>query len=168
MKKKMTSVVLAMVVAVCMFSMRVEASSPLGSTSSSEVVEPVVISTIHTEESDEYELGEVVMAYYVVVKGNTTIESIADRLQITKEYLLSENDGRMFELDGELPIYAYIALPEIYWEDVEQHVYYFVQQGDNLWEISEYFHTSIADIQKLNPQITDSNLIYAESFIRIK
>lgn len=173
MKKKMTAVVLAMVVAVCMCStMRVEAASPSEVStplkSSPEVLEPVVISTIHTEESDEYELGEVVMAYYVVTKENTTIESIASRLHITEEYLLSENDGRMFELEGELPLYAYIALPEIYWGDVGQHVYYFVQQGDNLSKISDYFHSDIADIQKLNPQITDPNLIYAESFIRIK
>lgn len=164
--KQMTSVVLVMVMAVCLCStMRVEAATPLGA--SSEIAEKVIISTIHTEDTDEYESDEVVMAYYVVATENTTIETIAERLKITEDYLLSENDGRMFELEGELPMYAYIALPEIYWGDVE-NVYYFVQYGDNLSEISEYFHMSVEDIQKMNPQITDPNLIYAEDVIQVR
>lgn len=171
MKKKMTSVVLAMAMAACVCStIRVEAASP------SEVIAPletssepsdILVQYIHTEKLDLCESGEVVIAYYVVTEEGVTMESIANRLQITEEYLLSENDGRMLELEGELPMYAYIALPEVYWGDVE-NVYYFVQRGDNLTKISKYFHTSIADIQKLNPQITDPNLIYTEDVIRVK
>lgn len=171
MKKKITSVVLAMAMAACVCStMRVEAASP------SEVIAPletpsepsdILVQYIHTEKSDLYESGEVVAAYYVVTEEGVTMESIADRLRITEEYLLSENDGCMFDIEGELPIDAFVALPEIYWGDVE-NVYYFVQRGDNLAKISEYFHTSIADIQKLNPQITDPNLIYLEDTIRVR
>lgn len=170
MKKKMTTV-LAMTMTACICStMRVEAASP------SEVLEPLkssseqsamLVQYIHTEESDIYESGKVVAAYYVVTEEGATMESIADRLRITEEYLLSENDGRMFEVEGELPMYAYVAIPEIYWEDVE-NVYYFVQSGDNLTKISEYFHTSIADVQELNSQITDPNLIFAEDIIQVR
>lgn len=171
MKKKITSVVLAMAMAVCVCStIRAEAASP------SEVIAPletssepsdILVQYIHTEESDMYESGEVVTAYYVVTEGNVTMGSIADRLRITEDYLLSENDGCRFDLEGELPIDAFVALPEIYWGDVE-NVYYFVQRGDNLTKISEYFHTSIEDIQKLNPQITDPNLIYLEDTIQVR
>lgn len=171
MKKKITSVVLAMAMAVCVCStIRVEAASP------SEVIAPletpsepsdILVQYIHTEKSDLYESGEVVAAYYVVTEEGVTMQSIADRLRITEEYLLSENDGCMFDIEGELPIDAFVALPEIYWGDVE-NVHYFVQSGDNLAKISEYFHTSIADIQKLNPQITDPNLIYLEDTIQVR
>ena len=171
MKRKMTTVVLAMAMAVCMCStMRVEAASP------SEVLEPsespseqsaMLVQYIHTEESDMYESGEVVTAYYVVTEEGATMESIADRLRITEEYLLSENDGCKFDVEEEIPIDAFIALPEIYWGDVE-NVYYFVQRGDNLAKISEYFHTSIADIQKMNPQITNPDLIYLEDTIQVR
>lgn len=171
MKKKMTSVVLAMVMAVCMCgTIRVEAASPsevLAPLETSSEPSDILVQYIHTEKLDLRESGEVVIAYYVVTEEGVTMESIADRLRITEEYLLSENDGRMLELEGELPMYAYIALPEVYWGDVE-NVYYFVQRGDSLTKISEYFHTSIADIQKLNPQITDPNLIYTEDVIRVK
>lgn len=168
MKKKMTAVaaVVLMVMAVCCSTMRVEAAS-LDLLSSPDVSRPVVISTIYTEKSDMYESGEALMAYYVVVEDNVTIETIAARLNIAEEYLLSENDGRMLELVGELPKYAYIALPEIYWRDLE-NVYYFVQWGDNLSKISEYFYTDISDIQDINPHITNPNLIYAGDVIRIK
>lgn len=170
--KRKKAAVLAMAMATCMCSaMRVEAASPnevLAPLSSPEVLKPVLISNIHDEKSNADESGKIVMAYYVVAEDEVvTMESIANRLKIGKEYLLSENDGRMFELEGELPPYAYIAIPEIYWGDVE-NVFYFVQQGDNLTKISEYFHTEIEDILKLNPQITDPNRIYAEDIIYVK
>lgn len=168
MKRKTAAV---LVTAMCMCTtMRVEAASPedvIEEISSQELLNPVVVTNIHDEQSNAYESGKVVTAYYVVVEDNATMESIADRLRIEEEYLFSENDGRMFELNEELPPYAYIALPEIYWGDVEG-VYYFVQQGDNLTKISEYFHTSIKDIQELNPQIKDPNKIYVEEIIHIK
>lgn len=165
MKKKMTTVVLAMVMAACMCStMRVEAASPSEVLESSSEQFAILVQYIHTE---MYESGEVVTAYYVVTEEGATMESIAGRLRVTKEYLLSENDGCKFDTKGEIPIDAFIALPEIYWGDVE-NVYYFVQRGDNLTKISEYFHTSIADIQKLNPQIKDPDLIYLEDTIRVR
>lgn len=171
MKKKMTSVVLAMVVAVCMFNtMRVEAASP------SEVLMPLVsdteqpevlIGSIQTQKTDMYESGETVISYYVVTQTDVTIESIASRLQITEEYLLSANEDCRFELDGELPLLAYVRIPEIDWHVVED-VYYCVMEGDTLSKISEYFYTDIEDIQTLNPQIVDANIIYVGDIIQVR
>lgn len=168
---KKTSLVLAMVVAVCMFStMRVEAASP------SEVLMPLVsnteqpevlIGSIQTQKTDMYESGETVISYYVVTQTDVTIESLASRLQITEEYLLSANENCRFELDGELPLLAYVRIPEIDWHVVED-VYYCVMEGDTLSKISEYFYTDIEDIQTLNPQIVDANRIYVGDIIQVR
>lgn len=46
--------------------------------------------------------------------------------------------------------------------------YYIVQSGDNLWNISQKFDTTIDNLLKLNPQITNPNLIYVGQKIKIK
>lgn len=46
--------------------------------------------------------------------------------------------------------------------------YYIVQSGDNLWNISQKFDTTINNLLKLNPQITNPNLIYVGQKIKIK
>lgn len=46
--------------------------------------------------------------------------------------------------------------------------YYVVQSGDNLWNISQKFDTTINNLLKLNPQITNPNLIYVGQKIKIK
>lgn len=46
--------------------------------------------------------------------------------------------------------------------------YYIVQSGDNLWNISQKLDTTINNLLKLNPQITNPNLIYVGQKIKIK
>ena len=50
----------------------------------------------------------------------------------------------------------------------EQSDYYVIQAGDNLWNISLKFDTTIDNLIKLNPQIINANLIYVGQQIRIK
>ena len=50
----------------------------------------------------------------------------------------------------------------------EQSDYYIIQAGDNLWNISLKFDTTIDNLMKLNPQITNANLIYVGQQIKIK
>ena len=52
--------------------------------------------------------------------------------------------------------------------DDKQSDYYIVQAGDNLWGISQKFDTTIDNLMKLNPQITNANLIYVGQQIRVK
>ena len=46
--------------------------------------------------------------------------------------------------------------------------YYTIQSGDTLSGIAAKFHTSIANLMALNPQIKNPNLIYAGKTIRIR
>lgn len=46
--------------------------------------------------------------------------------------------------------------------------YYTVKAGDNLWSISQKFNTTIDNIMKLNPEITNANLIYVGQTLKIK
>lgn len=53
-------------------------------------------------------------------------------------------------------------------EDETHQEYYVVQSGDNLWNISQKFYTTINNLLKLNPQITNPNLIYVGQTLKIK
>lgn len=50
----------------------------------------------------------------------------------------------------------------------EESNYYVIEAGDNLWNISLKFDTTIDNLMKLNPQITNANLIYVGQQIKIK
>ena len=50
----------------------------------------------------------------------------------------------------------------------EESNYYVIEAGDNLWNISLKFDTTIDNHMKLNPQITNANLIYVGQQIKIK
>lgn len=50
----------------------------------------------------------------------------------------------------------------------EQSDYYTVQAGDSLWSISQKFDTTIDNLMKLNPQITNANLIYVGQQIKVR
>lgn len=53
-------------------------------------------------------------------------------------------------------------------DDEIQSNYYVVQSGDSLWSISQKFDTTINNLLKLNPQITNPNLIYVGQKLKIK
>lgn len=53
-------------------------------------------------------------------------------------------------------------------DDENKSDYYIVQSGDSLWSISQKFDTTINNLLKLNPQITNPNLIYVGQKIKIK
>ena len=46
--------------------------------------------------------------------------------------------------------------------------YYIVKKGDTLSGIAAKHHTTLQNLQKLNPQIKNPNLIYAGKTIRIR
>ena len=46
--------------------------------------------------------------------------------------------------------------------------YYLVQTGDTLGAIAARYHTTVANLMKLNPRIKNANLIYAGEVIRIR
>lgn len=169
MKKRLATMVMAMVTVVSMCgAMRVEAAEITPDKFVKEddpQQQPVVaIQAIHTQMLDG---EEITTAYYVVTRDDETIMSIAYKLKVTEEYLLSVNPDYKWEVDEPLAKYAYIELPEIYWHDVEC-VYYLVGKGDTLSKISEYFQTDVKDIQELNSNIKDPDLIYAWDVIQIR
>lgn len=53
-------------------------------------------------------------------------------------------------------------------DDENKSDYYIVQSGDSLWSISQKFDTTINNLLKLNPQITNPSLIYVGQKIKIK
>ena len=52
--------------------------------------------------------------------------------------------------------------------DNNQSDYYTVQAGDSLWSISQKFDTTIDNLLKLNPEITNPNLIFVGQTLKIK
>ncbi|MBO5478173.1 MAG: LysM peptidoglycan-binding domain-containing protein [Clostridia bacterium] len=181
MKKLVAMVMTVGIVATCatLNPMRVEATVTPADVELAEQEEQqnndVLIQIVHTDLMDyTYKNGkmvgsnprEVVTAYYIVTKEDETIESIANRLEITEDYLLSVNPDYK-NPEESFARYAYVELPEIDWH-VLTDVYYIVGVGDCLCEISKYFYTDIENLQFLNPKIKDPNLIYAEDIIRVK
>lgn len=168
MKKRLATMVMAMVTAVCMCgAIRVEAAeiTPDKFVKEEDPQQPAMfVQTVHTQMLDGEEL---VTAYYVVAWNNETIESIARRLQVTEEYLLSVNPDCKLEKDETFPRFAYIQIPEIYWGEIE-NVYYLIESGDCLWTIADYFHTDMEQLLEMNPDIKNPNLIYAGEGIKVR
>lgn len=170
MKKRLATMVMAIVTAVCMCgTMRVEAAEisfgQIIVTEDDPQQQPAMfVQTVHTKMLDGEEL---VTAYYVVAWNNETIESVARRLQVTEEYLLSVNPDCKLEKDETFPKFAYIEIPEIYWGEID-NVYYLVESGDCLWTIADYFHTDMEQLLEMNPDIKNPNLIYAGEGIKVR
>ncbi len=172
MKKRLATMVMAMVTAVCMCgAMRVEAAEITPDKFVREddpQRQPIaVIQTIHTQMYEAYDGEEIVTAYYVVTQDNETIESIARRLQVTEEYLLTVNPDCKLDVDESFPKFAYVEIPEMYWGEMK-NVYYIVSSGDCLNTISNYFHTDMEELMEMNPDIKNANLIYVGDAIRVK
>lgn len=168
MKKRLATMVMAMLTVVSMCgAMRVEAAeiTPDKFVKEDDPQErPVVIQMVHTEMLDGEELA---IPYYVVMRDDETIESIARRLQVTEEYLLSVNPDYKLEEDATFAKYAYVEIPEIYWGEIK-NVWYVITSGDCLGTISDYFHTDIEELLEMNPEIKNPNLIYVGDGIKVK
>ena len=138
----------------------------------------IFIRRMHVElETCTYKDGEMVtsnpreevITYYIVGWEDETISSIAERLHITEEALRVENetyDER--ESDEIFQRNTHVRIPEVNWEEVDEDVYYQIEWGNCLSYIAEWFGTTCSDIQKMNEQIKDPNLIYAEDWIQVR
>jgi LysM repeat protein len=110
---------------------------------------------------------KVVTPYYITKEGET-IETIAQKLKISADELLQENSDYK-NPDASFGTLAYVAIPNIQWNEVETETYYLVSSGDNLWKISRYFDTNISTLQELNPyELENPNLIFAGELIRVR
>jgi LysM repeat protein len=95
----------------------------------------------------------------VTVQRGDTLSKIAARCGVTVNGILRANPGITnpnLILPGQVIIMPGATLPN----DTDTD-YYYVQRGDTLKGIAIKFHTSVDELLRLNPQITDPNLIVA-------
>lgn len=95
------------------------------------------------------ETREEIWAYYITDRDET-LESIATKLQVLPEKLMAENDNIQPLEDGTYPVRTRLKLPEVDWDKVEEKVYYYVDIGDCLSLISEYFGIDTSKIIQCN------------------
>lgn len=115
-------------------------------------ITPYVYRNGKTEQAGE--TTQKIVAYYIS-DGYETIESIATNLGISTEELVAVNDNfEALEKDVVYPKlrYALIKIPEVDWNKVSAKIYYYVEEGDCLWSISNYFGIEISDIIDCNTQ----------------
>lgn len=108
-----------------------------------------------------FEPTEVTIGYYVVRDDMETISSIATKLGLTEDYLMSVNTSNEFE-KGE-----FVEIPDADWNSLEK-VYCIVSEGDCLGEIANYFYTTVDEILELNPSVKDANVIYKSDIIQVQ
>lgn len=168
MKKKLATMVLALICVLTPMQVKAIAPENFELPAGQERQTDVMIQVNSDEVTWEDGTTEtIVTAYYMVTKENETLSSIASRLQLTEEYLLSANPDFKWETNEPLAKGAYLELPEVDW-NVLTDVYYLVKKGDCLNTISEYFYTKVDEIVTLNSDIKNPNLIYVGQVIRIK
>ncbi len=93
----------------------------------------------------------------VTVQRGDTVSKIADRCGVTVNGILRANPGITnpnLIVPGQVIILPGATLPNNTNTD-----YYYVQRGDTLKGIAIRFHTSVDELLRLNPQISDPNLI---------
>ena len=66
------------------------------------------------------------------------------------EELMAENENIQPLEDGTYAVRTYLKLPQIDWSKITAKVYYYVEEGDCLSTISEYFEISISEIVSCN------------------
>lgn len=184
MKKKIATMILAILCTSCISSMRTEAEViPTGLESmegEEKTGSAISIFELRTEyEEYAYEDGvakpigskQNVAKYYLTKEGET-FESISKRLGISEEDLISENSDYRANEDGTYEPFnknVFVSVPEnVPWNEVKDEIYYYVNKGDTLCGIAKYFQTSVEKVEKLNPQVVDINLIYVGDFLKIK
>jgi LysM repeat protein len=95
----------------------------------------------------------------VTVQRGDTLSKIAARCDVTVNGILRANPGITdpnLIVPGQVIIMPGATLPN----DTNTDFYY-VQRGDTLKGIAIMFHTSVDELLRLNPQISDPNLIVA-------
>ncbi|HHU51927.1 MAG TPA: LysM peptidoglycan-binding domain-containing protein [Firmicutes bacterium] len=102
--------------------------------------------------------------FYTIMRGDTLYE-ISRRLGITLEELLSYNPQIVNPDVIEVGQRICVPLP-VPPADCEGE-YYLVRAGETLSGIARHFGISVQDILRINPQITNADLIYAGQVICI-
>ena len=166
MRKKVLLTTFMLCLCTIFSTMRVEAAITPQSTVTQEESQTTVVTAMCTQLED-CEIDEIVILYYIVTGDEETVESISRKLAITEELLLYLNCDYKNPEDP-FAKYAYVEIPKLYWKDVEGEVFYYVNPGDNLWNISKYLYKDISEMLELNPEIEDPNLIYVGDLIKIK
>ena len=108
---------------------------------------------------------------YVVARGDT-VKSLAARFQSTMDSILATNPAitnvNLIYEGQRLKIYAVSTTPVPTTEPpVSSGVVYYALKGETLRKIADKFNTSVDAILKLNPQITNPNLIYVGQAITL-
>lgn len=103
---------------------------------------------------------------YIIARGDT-LKALAKQFDTTLEYLMSLNqdikDPNVIYEGQRLVVPSTGSAPT---PAPSGHTYT-VQKGDTLNKIAAYTFTTVADILKVNPQISDANKIYAGQVINL-
>ena len=121
---------------------------------------------VYTWKGNWIESEERTIGYYLVRDEQTTMQTIAQRLEITEEYLMSFNQEYRGEITDKLAKYALVELPDADWRSLSD-VYCLASEGNCLSQLAEYFYTSTDEILELNPDIEDANMIYTSYLIQV-
>ena len=163
----------------CSIRVNAEGINPSSEENNKELGEPVIVVQVIQTEVTTYvykdgkaqqvgEPREIATPYYIAKEGET-VQSIAKKLQISPEALLAVNEDYKPLEDGTYPPfteYAYVEIPKVDWNEVSGKVYYYVEKGDTLSKISDYFGIEIQDIIQCNNQETSIFVCKNESIYR--
>jgi LysM repeat protein len=104
---------------------------------------------------------------YTVIKGDT-VTKITKKFNISLDVFKKLNPT--IKDVNKLSIGQKVKVGEEIIEKLEvfnENNYYFVKSGDTINQIIELFETTTSEIQRLNPDITDINKIYAGQILKI-
>jgi len=105
---------------------------------------------------------------YTVVKGDTATK-ITKKFNISLDVFKKLNptikDVNKLSIGQKVKVGEEVVEGKV--EIFNENNYYFVKSGDTLNQIIELFEISTSEIQRLNPDITDINKIYAGQILKI-
>lgn len=163
-RRKRTIVVVSILCAMFFCTIRVQAEEKPSNVEVEEQESSIVVQLIRMETAPYvYRNGKVeqvgeareeILPYYIT-DAYETIGNIATNLGVSVEELLAVNENlKTLQKNAVYPslMYTAVRIPEIDWSKVSSKIYYYVEEGDNLWSISNYFGIEISDIVKCNNQ----------------
>jgi len=108
---------------------------------------------------------------YIVARGDT-VKSLASRFGSTVDSILSSNPAitnvNLIYEGQRLTIYVTVpGTPSPTTPPPANGQVYYAQRGDTLRKIASRFSTTVDDLLKVNPQITNRNLIYVGQAVTI-